>query len=66
MNIDCDLILDNRDFDDNNFSINDQKSIILKEIENIFGHIYKGGQTTLITDYLFILTNIRVNEQMDV
>ena len=61
MNIDCDLILDNRDFDDNNFSINDQKSIILKEIENIFGHIYKGGQTTLITDYLFILTNIRVN-----
>ena len=66
MNIDCDLILDNRDFDDNNFSINDQKSIILKEIENIFGHIYKGGQTTLITDYLFILTKIRVNEQMDV
>ena len=61
MNIDCDLILDNRDFDDNNFSINDQKSIILKEIENIFGHIYKGGQTTLITDYLFILINIRVN-----
>ena len=64
-NIDCDITMKNLDFDDKTFASNNQKSIILKELKNIFGSMYMGGQNTLIPDHLFIVTNIRVNEHMD-
>ena len=65
MKIDCDVILKNLYFDDKNFAYNYRKGIILQELQNIFGHIYIGGQKTLITDHLFIGGNVRVNEQMN-
>ena len=64
-NIDCDIIMKNLDFDDNKFASNNQKSIILKELKNIFGSMYMGGQNTLIPDHLYIVTNNRVNEHVD-
>ena len=65
MSIDCDIIFNNLDLDDNNLAFNYQNAIILQDLKNIFGHMYIGGQKTLITDNFFIVTNIRVNDQMD-
>ena len=64
MNIDCDLILKNLDFDDNNSASNYQKELILQYLQNIFGHMCIDGQKTLITEHLFIVAKIRVNNQM--
>ena len=65
VNIDDDLILKKLGFDDNNFAYKYQKAIILQELQNIFGNRYKGSQKKIPTDHLFMVINIRVNEQMD-
>ena len=63
MSIYCDLILNKVDFDEKNSASNDQKPIILQEL-NLFGHMYIGTQKTPITDHYFVMANIRVNDHM--
>ena len=39
--------------------------IILKELQNCLGEIYLGGKKTIATDVIFIITNIRIECQMN-
>ena len=37
----------------------------MKELQKKFGEIYLGGKRTISTDMFFILSNVRINCQMD-
>ena len=42
-----------------------QNILILKDIHKSFGAINFGGKKTIVTDNFFIVTNIRIYQQMD-
>ena len=47
LNIDCEYILNQLDTDDHDFILNQQKVVILEELQKIFGQIYIGRITQL-------------------
>ena len=65
MNVGCNYILKKHDLDDNNYASNYLKAVTLKDMQTSFGHMYIGSKETIITDKLFIVSNIHVNEQME-
>ena len=64
LNIDCDTMMDCLDRNNEKCSSRYQKIIIVKELEKI-GEMYLGHKKTIISDDIFIVTNIRIDYQMN-
>ena len=65
LNIDCDMMMNYLDSNYENFYFCYQNLFIVKELQRNIDEMYLGGGNTIVSNDVFIMTNIRIDHQMD-